>query len=404
MQPAKADASANSAVTLPAAPSLNSHRRGGGLRRGQHPADERLGEKIRRRLSSLARNTQLALGADWRVWYGFIRAELEAGHERSLWPIRAADLCAFVYSVSPPLLERADGTVQVDSTVTGPHIRRAGTVRRYLASLRCLTRLAGERTHAFKHPDVRHALRTISRGRGATRPKTGPVRMMHVRRLLLGGPRDLREFRDRAVVALGYCALLRPAETAQIQVEDLAPDGSGGAILQLRMSKADPQGLGQLCAVASQVYQLIRLWLRASEISSGPLFRAINRHGTLGTSPLSRGSVSLIFKRMAPLMRLDPARVSGHSGRIGAVHDMQDARQATSAIALAGRWGTEYMVQLYGRGRAAREGAMAQLWRLQTRSPASAQPPRKARAMQAARREGTGGGGPHARWRKALPR
>ena len=57
-------------------------------------------------------------------------------------------------------------------------------------------------------------------------------------------------------------------------------------------------------------------------ISSGPLFRPIDKHGRIGPGRLSDRAVALVVKRTAAAAGLDPERYAGHSLR---------ARLATSA-------------------------------------------------------------------------
>ena len=57
------------------------------------------------------------------------------------------------------------------------------------------------------------------------------------------------------------------------------------------------------------------MWLAASGIKSGPLFRAVDRRGKLGKGRLCDRTVALIVKAAAEHAGMDPRLFSGHSLR-----------------------------------------------------------------------------------------
>jgi len=58
-------------------------------------------------------------------------------------------------------------------------------------------------------------------------------------------------------------------------------------------------------------------WLKAAEISSGPVFRKVDRWGHPGKRALCDKAVALIVKRLAAAAGLDAERYGGHSLRAG---------------------------------------------------------------------------------------
>ena len=70
----------------------------------------------------------------------------------------------------------------------------------------------------------------------------------------------------------------------------------------------------------------------SSKITSGPVFRAINRGGGVGQSQLSAQSVALILKEYAKAVGLNPANISGHSLRSGLVTSAVQAGVAVHKI------------------------------------------------------------------------
>jgi integrase len=128
--------------------------------------------------------------------------------------------------------------------------------------------------------------------------------------------------RDRALLLVGFAGAFRRSELVALDVRDVAFT-TEGLMITLRRSKTDQEGQGrsvglpygsrlETCPVRS-----LRAWLALSEITSGPLFRPINRHGTMAEGRLSDRAVALVVKRTAKAAGLDPAKYAGHSLRAG---------------------------------------------------------------------------------------
>lgn len=138
---------------------------------------------------------------------------------------------------------------------------------------------------------------------------------------ILALPDSRRGARDRAVLLLGFACALRRSELVALDVADLNLTADEVRVRILK-SKTDQAGAGaeivvpavggELCPVAA-----VRAWLEASGINSGPLFRRVSRHDTVGRSRLSPQSVALIVKASARAAGLDWRRLSAHSLRAG---------------------------------------------------------------------------------------
>lgn len=176
-----------------------------------------------------------------------------------------------------------------------------------------------------------------------------------------GGPLPLADLRDLAMLRVARDLLARRSELVALTVADLqasdADDGSGTALI--RRSKTDQEGEGAVGYLSPRTMGALRAWLTAAGITRGPIFRAVNRHGQLGTRALGADDVARRFKRLAALAGLDPARVSGHSARVGMAQDLVGAGFGLPEILQAGRWKTATMVARYARAQAARHGAVA---------------------------------------------
>ena len=94
--------------------------------------------------------------------------------------------------------------------------------------------------------------------------------------------------RDRALLLVGYSGGLRRSELAALTLEDLAWEkrrrGPDPAALQDRPAGAGKKGRhpqGSAYAPTCPVTAL-RKWLEDAEITTGALFREVDRHGRLG--------------------------------------------------------------------------------------------------------------------------
>jgi integrase len=91
--------------------------------------------------------------------------------------------------------------------------------------------------------------------------------------------------------------------------------------LTIRHSKTHQDGVGKIIAIVrSEVacpVAALRDWLRAADITEGPVFRPIRRGGHVQEERLTDRSVSNIVKSHAERVGLDPTLFSGHSLRAG---------------------------------------------------------------------------------------
>ncbi len=96
-----------------------------------------------------------------------------------------------------------------------------------------------------------------------------------------------------------------------------------GMTVTLRRSKGDQEGEGAKKGIPFGRHALtcpvtaVIDYTDMSQISEGPLFRPINRHGQVGESRLGDKAVALVVKRVAEVAGLDPTQYAGHSLRAG---------------------------------------------------------------------------------------
>lgn len=202
---------------------------------------------------------------------------------------------------------------------------KPSTIERRIASISKAHQAAG-----FESPTrteiVRSTLKGIRRVLGVAPIRKVAVRVNHLRQIMEEFPDNLQGIRDKAILLIGYAGAFRRSELAALNVEDLEFSIEGVKVT-LRKSKNDQEGEGQLKGIGYGMQastcpvKALQAWIQAAGIASGPVFRAINKHGHVADTRISDKAVSLIIKRIAPKFGLNPESVSGHSLRAGFVTD-----------------------------------------------------------------------------------
>jgi len=213
----------------------------------------------------------------------------------------------------------------------GPHA--PSTVRRRLALWSTFHRWLGFEGPSSS-PNLRGALRLAAhdarrpRGRKSAKPLTRDVLERLIATCDGNGPADRR---DPALLLLAFASGgRRRSEIAALRIEDLverppvpvdrsAPPGPKLPVLALKLGRtktASREDDERVLAVGRPV-EALRAWLDAAAISSGPVFRPIDRWGAIGDSALDGQSVNAIVKRRCVLAGLDPAGYSAQGLRSG---------------------------------------------------------------------------------------
>lgn len=177
------------------------------------------------------------------------------------------------------------------------------------------------------HPAIRTTLRGIHRTHGSRRRQAAALTSTELRRLVAACPGDLAGRRDRALLLLGFAGALRRSELVAIDREHLRFAADGLRLL-LPTSKTDPEGKGielgisrgrrrETCPVRA-----LEAWLETSACRFGPVFRKVDRWGTVEHRRLGADAVRAILLRRAAAAGLTvPAgeRLSPHGLRAGFV-------------------------------------------------------------------------------------
>jgi integrase len=169
---------------------------------------------------------------------------------------------------------------------------------------------------------VKNTMKGIRRTRGTAPVQKAPTLTDDIRALVDAADAGLIGARDRALVLLGFAGAFRRSELVALDIEDCA-FGKDGLTVTLRRSKTDQQAAGRKIGIPygsnpeTCPVRVLQSWLEQVALTSGPLFRSINRHRQLQARRLSPADVARIVKKLAERSGMDAAKYAGHSLRAG---------------------------------------------------------------------------------------
>ncbi|MBK9945537.1 MAG: tyrosine-type recombinase/integrase [Kouleothrix sp.] len=282
--------------------------------------------------SASAPNTRRAYRADWTAFTAWCEQQ------------GCAHLPAQPATVANYLAACADGDAD------HPPLAVATLERRLVAIARA-HELAGHPSPS-KDEWVRTVLKGIRRKRRAAQRRVAPIGVTVLRQALAALPETLLGMRDRALLLIGFCGALRRSELVGLDVSDLqvVPEG---LILTLRRSKTDQEGEGILKGIPLGAnaptcpVRAAQAWLKAAGIKEGPLFRPIDRHGTVRSKRLNGSDIAVIVKRSVAAAGFDSDLYSGHSLRAGLATAAAGAGAPTYTIRRQTGHKTDRMLEIY---------------------------------------------------------
>ena len=203
---------------------------------------------------------------------------------------------------------------------------RVSTLARRLAAVRSV-----HRAHDLAAPDSADLRRTwsgIKRRLGRPPRKKKPLLTEQLLRLVAQTESSPRGARDRAVLLVGLASALRRSELAALELD--GPNAGPvqlvfveeGVEIHLERSKGDQEGRGRIVPIPWGSTDLCPVsalmdWIAQSLISTGAVFRPIDRWGQVGASAITPKTVATIVKTYCKAAGLDPRLFAGHSLRSG---------------------------------------------------------------------------------------
>jgi integrase len=212
---------------------------------------------------------------------------------------------------------------------------KPSTINRRLASL-SKAHASSTETNPCKHELVRATMKGIRRRLGLNQRQARPLLRDDLFAILDRMTERPKDIRDRALLLLGFATAMRRSELVALKVEDIERV-ERGLLVNVRRSKTDQDGRGRQIAVPFGrtrhcPVKALDDWLTFSQVSSGRIFRGMNRHGQMLPDGITSEAVSLILKARLRIANYDPGYFSGHSLRAGFVTSAIQARASTLKV------------------------------------------------------------------------
>ena len=202
---------------------------------------------------------------------------------------------------------------------------KMSTLRRRLVSIGVIHKLKGHYLDT-KHPSIIENIMGIKRRKGSIQIGKKPILINILKKLInvidKENKEEIKKFRDRTIILIGFSGGFRRNETVSLDYEDL-DFVTEGLKITLKRSKSDQFGEGfkkalpyfdspQYCPVVS-----LKKYIEVSKILSGPVFRRFTKGSRLSNYRLTDQTVALLIKKYLQLAGIDSKNFSGHSLRSG---------------------------------------------------------------------------------------
>lgn len=170
---------------------------------------------------------------------------------------------------------------------------------------------------------VRNTMKRLRREHGTPPKGKEPLLVEDLKKIVeLCDTTTLSGIRDKAVLLVGFGSSLRRSDISNLDFEDISK-AEEGLVLMIRKEKTDQKRLGrkvglpygkypETCAIRALCH-----WIEASQLRSGPLFRAVTKFDKPRQTRMSSGTVATIVKKYCDLIGKSPRNMSGHSLRSG---------------------------------------------------------------------------------------
>jgi integrase len=247
--------------------------------------------------------------------------------------------------------------------------KKAATIRRYVSTIGRAHRASGVLDPTATE-EVKLALKEMGRRAPARQKQARGLTWAEIELFLSVEPRNLRDIRDRALVAVAYDTMCRREELVSLLVEDIAEAGDGSGSVLIQRSKTDTTGEGATAYLSPLTMRLVSVWLKETGLKAGPIFVRVLGPSNVG-SVLTAQNVTAVLRKVGQwigLPREEWERISGHSARVGAAQDLLALNIDVASVMQAGRWKDTRMPIRYGEKVLASRGGMARAAKQQGRA------------------------------------
>lgn len=200
-------------------------------------------------------------------------------------------------------------------------------------------------TDPTTHPMVHKTLKGIQNIHGTPKDKAPALQITDLQCMVdyLRTRARRVDWRNNALLQLGFFGAFRRSELAHIRYEDITfmPQG---IIIRIPRSKTDQAGEGQTCAIPYGDQNLcpataLKAWCEEVKITQGYIFRRISKSGKISEDPIAPEHINIVLKKIAQSCHLSNALdYSSHSLRRGFATTASQQGASLHAIMRQGRW------------------------------------------------------------------
>src|SRR6202051_779883 len=159
--------------------------------------------------------------------------------------------------------------------------KKPATIRRYIATIG-RAHIGAGLLNPCSGEAVRLALKKMGRETSARQAQARALGWKEIKEFIGSAGKGLRADRERALLCVAYETLARRGELVALELRDLEfwPNGTGQALI--RRGKTDAEGQGRAANLSRETVRWLKVWLKHSEISEGPIFRRLIGRDQIG--------------------------------------------------------------------------------------------------------------------------
>jgi integrase len=211
-------------------------------------------------------------------------------------------------------------------------------------------------TDPVSDPLVRKTMEGVRRTHGQPKRKAKALRLEHIAQMvnyLRQLPDTKKKLRDIALVLTGFFGAFRRSELVSIEFGDLVWEPEG-LIISLPRSKTDQQAAGLVRALpyagnpACCPVRAIKMWMDSVDMTTGGLFRPVNRWDQVQEKHLNPCAINELLKTLGNACQFEfVPDLSSHSFRRGLSTSAARERVDFELIKKQGGWKSDTTVWSY---------------------------------------------------------
>lgn len=208
--------------------------------------------------------------------------------------------------------------------------KKYSTIKRNVVSITVVHRFLGFQDPS-SHQQIQLEVRSLRLSQDNTPDSAVALTQTHIERLRTHWDlSDSKRLRDLLIIELMFECALKRSHLCELDCQDINMLLEAESCYGVTIS-------GETYQLSETVSRHLECWLTVLGAESGPLFRSIDRHGNIGSSPLDVSSVYRVFRSASEVLNLSD-HLTGQSPRAGAAKQLASQGVPLKEIQHFGRW------------------------------------------------------------------